>query len=335
MKYHTKNFLFKILGQTGIYDRHRRRNQDKAIVLTYHGVVPYIPENQDVFEYRNFVTTEQFEEQIQLLLRYYRPLKVADFYLPETNINSGFLITFDDGFRNNYQYAAPILHKYGIEGCFYITTSLIGTRQFLWTEEITRLITHTKVEQLELTLNERKIFKLKTHKDRLNASICIRHFLKKSSKQFREQCMDSLRLALADANYQMTTEEEERYLFMTWDEVKEMIKMGQHIGSHTHTHPMLNTLSIEESRYELEMSKRLIEENTGISCTTFSYPNGERENFSDEHVELLKELGYKCAFTQISDFNTAQTNRYTLNRYNVSLNLPLSMLEATICGFLK
>jgi peptidoglycan/xylan/chitin deacetylase (PgdA/CDA1 family) len=335
MKYRAKNFIFKTLGQTGLYERFRRRNRDKAVVLTYHGVVPHVPENQDAFEYRNFVTTDQFEEQIKFLLRYYRPLKVADFYTPGAQIDGGFLITFDDGFRNNYQYAAPILQKYGIEGCFYITTGLIGTRQFLWTEEITRLITHTKVEQFELTLDEHRIFKLNSHHDRLNASITIRRYLKTSPKQFREQCMEMLRQALADANCEMTDEEEERYLFMTWDEVKGMIEMGQHIGSHTHTHPMLNTLTKEESRYELEISKRLIEENTGVPCTTFTYPNGEKENFSDEHIGLLKELGYKCAFTQISDFNSFQTNRYALNRYNVSLNLPLTMLEATLCGFLK
>ncbi|MCB0262812.1 MAG: polysaccharide deacetylase family protein [Calditrichaeota bacterium] len=335
MKYGYKSGLFSALGLTGVYSSYRRINQKKALVLTYHGILPEIPSGGSEYEYRNFVTTRQFDQQIQFLLKNYRPLKAADFCHPDVDTSSGFLITFDDGFRNNYRYAVPILQKYGIEGCFFISTGLIGTRDFLWTEEVTRLLNNTKQKELMLGWADKLVLPLVTTTDRANASQIIRKKLKLAPKAERDEAMACLRSQLSDVPADMLPDEEERYLFMTWDEVKGMVKAGQHIGAHTHTHSMLSTLSESESWEELKLSKELLEKATAQECFTMSYPNGESDNFSELHKTQLKKLGYKCAFSQIPLFNNGQTDRFALHRFNVSLGLPLSLMEAKLCGLLK
>lgn len=333
------NDLVKFIGfgslrNLGLYHSLRWKHRDKAVVLTYHGVLPGKLAGNEDFEYRNFVTTSQFEQQIQFLLRCYRPLRVEDFYEPGGNIAGGFLITFDDGFRNNYRYALPILKKYGLQGCFFITTHLINSREFLWTEQVTRLLEKTRRQKLEVKLERLHSFPLSVPGQRERASLAIRKYLKVTPPRRRQEILAHLKAQLSDVPLTMQREEEERYLFMTWDEVREMVRAGQVVGSHTHTHPMLATLSEEESLGELHVSRKLIEQQTGQPCLTMSYPNGERENYSEVQIRQLKQLGYRCAFTQVPHFNTAETDRYQLRRVNITWNMSLPVFEAVLCGIL-
>lgn len=331
-----KNLIFQTFRILGVYRFYRRKVRDKAVVLTYHGILPEIPRvNGSDFEYRNFVTAKQFEDQIRFLLKHYRPLKVADFYEENNTVAGGFLITFDDGFRNNYRYAMPVLQKYNLQGCFFISTDLIGTRQYLWTEQVTLLLEKTTKSQLELTLDSNKRFEIATPEQKEAASLEIRRHMKRMPLQQRNAVLAQLKEQLSDVALEVGSQEEERYLFMTWEEVRAMIEGGQAIGGHTHTHPILSTLTEEESQQELELSRTAIETHTGQPCLSMSYPNGEKEDYSDIQISQLQKLGYQCAFTQVPLFNSADTNRFELRRVNVSLKLPLAMLEAKLCGFIK
>ncbi len=327
-----KDVAFNGLGHLGVYKRRRQANIDKAIVLTYHGIVPEIPAGAPTFEYRNFVTTSQFEEQIQFLLRNYRPLKAADLYTPGVSVEGGFLITFDDGFRNNYQYAMPILKQYGIQGCFFITTNLIGTRELLWTEQVTLMLERTKKPAVTLELDAPQTFSLADPQQREEASRGIRKHLKLMSSARLRKVMQQMKSQLDDVPLTVGKTEEERYLFMTWDEVREMVANDQLIGAHTHNHPMLATLTEEESWQELSLCKEAIEKETEQPCLTMSYPNGERENYNQMNIEHLKKLGFKCAFTQVPLYNDEKTDLFQLHRVNISLKMSLKVFEATLCG---
>lgn len=327
-----KYLIFGAFRALGVYRLRRRKNRDKAIVLTYHGVVPEIPPGEDWFEYRNFVTTAQFENQVKFLLKHYRPLKAADLYNSSANIGGGFLITFDDGFRNNYRHAMPVLKKYGLEGCFFITTKLIGTREFLWTEQVTRLLEKTRRPRVEINIDQPRTFELNGTLQREQASQAIRRHMKRLPSAQLKKVLAQLKSQLSDVVLEVGAAEEERYLFMAWEEVREMICAGQHIGSHTHTHPILKTLNEQESLEELRLSKEAIEKHTGQPCLTISYPNGEKEDYSETQIRQLKELGYRCAFTQVPLYNTGDTDRYQLRRVNISLKMSLPVFEAALCG---
>jgi peptidoglycan/xylan/chitin deacetylase (PgdA/CDA1 family) len=325
---------FDGVKKLGVYRYLRKKNRDKAVVLTYHGVLPKIPAGENNFEYRNFITTARFEKQIKFLLKHYRPLRVEDFYDHRGNIAGGFLITFDDGFRNNFRHAMPILKKYGLQGCFFISTGLIGTRNLLWTEEVTRMLEKSRQPFVEVQLNQKHLFKLNGRENRSRASQIIRKYMKSMPAQRVQEVMLQLKSQLSDVVLTVGSAEEERYLFMSWNEVREMVQTGQYIGSHTHTHPMLATLSEEESFRELSLSKTLIEKETGQPCLAMSYPNGERENYSEIQIRQLKELGFRSAFTQIPHFNTPKTDRYQLRRINISLKMSMPVFEAVISGFM-
>ncbi len=335
MNQFAKEIVFRLFGAAGVYRALRHWHRDQSVVLTYHGVLPEIP-RQNEYEYRNFVTMAQLEEQIRFLLRRYRPLTVNDFLEPDRPLEGGFLITFDDGFRNNLQYAVPVLQKYNLQGCFFITTGLVNTRRLLWTEEVTRMVQRTRKKEFGVTLNGiENTFQIGNVAQKEAVATRLRNAMKKLPPHLRDAVIRQCREQLTDVSEEILPDEEDRYLFMNWDDVREMVKAGQHIGSHTHTHPMLGTLTQKESRAELKRSRELLEAETGVPCLAFSYPNGEAENFTGIHVSQLRELGYRCAFTQIPLFNNDATDRFKLHRVNISRKMPLPLIEAMLCGFVQ
>lgn len=81
-------------------------------------------------------------------------------------------------------------------------------------------------------------------------------------------------------------------------EVREMItkfsQRGFKIGSHTMTHAFLNEIPIEQTKWQVEESKKQIEKLTGKVCDWIAYPRGR---FNDEVIEIVKNAGYKYGRT--------------------------------------
>ncbi|MFQ5584695.1 MAG: polysaccharide deacetylase family protein [Calditrichia bacterium] len=308
---------------------------NEALVLTYHGILPEIPSDQPPYEYRNFVESDLFEKQLHFLLKNYRPLRITDFFDPDVSLRKGFFLTFDDGYRNNHSYALPILNKYGLQACFFVTTNLVGTHNFLWTDQVTRLIHRTRKSRLKLHSTKKFNFNLNGDKNREITSEKLRAFMKSIHPDMVEDVFNQLFSQLSDVDRSMGRDEEERYLFLNWDEIRDMRRQGHIIGSHTHTHPILSTLTEQESYRELKISKEIIEKQTGQPCLVFSYPNGEKKDYKELQKKQLKELGYQCAFTSIRPFDGFPTSPYELCRVNISRKMPMPVFEAVISGFKK
>ncbi len=87
---------------------------------------------------------------------------------------------------------------------------------------------------------------------------------------------------------------------MTWDEIRQLTKAGVSFGSHTVSHPQLKKLSEKEIEYEIKLSKEKIEDETGTTVYSFSYPFAfpqEDRNFVIKYKKELIEQGYHIAVT--------------------------------------
>lgn len=84
---------------------------------------------------------------------------------------------------------------------------------------------------------------------------------------------------------------------LTWDDVREMARLGHEIGSHTHTHADMAVVSAEQARFELGESRRHLEKELGLPIRWFAYPFGGKNNFRPERLGLVKEMGYEACFS--------------------------------------
>ena len=111
---------------------------------------------------------------------------------------------------------------------------------------------------------------------------------------------------------------------LNWDEVREMIKNGITIGSHSHTHPILSRMPIEEAKEEIFNSKKVLEKNLGIKIKHFSFPNGRKEDFSEELRDYCREIGFESICSVIYGANDAsEGNVFALKRIGAINPVPM------------
>lgn len=221
----------------------RLRNQslNYANILCFHRV------NDDDSD---SLTTrvDVFDELMKVIRKEYNPIslqtlikkvKHGEAFEPNT-----VAITFDDGYKDNFLHAAPILKKYDLPATFFVTTGYIDTeRVFPWDD---------------------------------NSPI--------------------------------------KHLMMTWDEVRELVRMGFEIGGHTVNHVDLGTAPIEEAREEIVACKERIEKEIGQQINTFAFPFGRADAIRDEVLEIVRSAGFDCCYSVYGGKVTPKSDPYNLKR---------------------
>ena len=347
-----KRIFYQLLSMLGIYRIGRFVHRRQALILTYHGIVR---NGRNLYTNRNCVEMAMFDRQMAYMARHYKVVSLSELV---ERLNAGkqlppytAAITFDDGFRNNLTVALPILKKYHLPATIFLATLFISSDELgLWTEHVDSLIHRTSVQNIRLTLDDvEKSLPLRTSADREIASDQVRAFLKTLPLAQRKSVLKELDEQLeekadrrpsggdngsesAEVHPQRTAEKEERYAFLSWQQVEMMAHGSVTFGSHTHSHAILAPLSETDLHFELTESRRLIEQNVDTPCTLFSYPNGAERDFGQREERLLGNLGYVAAVSQIDGFNDGTTNLMALRRINIPRDDSFSFFIAKVSG---
>jgi peptidoglycan/xylan/chitin deacetylase (PgdA/CDA1 family) len=219
-------------------------------------------------------------------------------------------VLFDDGYKDNIEFAAPILEENNCPASFYLVTDCINRNIPTWTYIIDHIFQQTRREKIELAFDfvpdKFKSVILYQNGNRTETSKEIKPWLKKLSnpkrlaimKTIQEQCGD---VSLASGK------------MMNWDDIRQLQGRGFTIGSHSHTHPMLASLENEsEIRDELETARQIITKETGIAPLTISYPIG---SFDERVTSMAEKSGYRYGLAVKQQFyNTTEDSRWEIPR---------------------
>jgi len=175
------------------------------------------------------------------------------------------LITFDDGYMDNYKLAYPLLKKHLVPATFFIATDFIEKNIIPWWDEIAFLIQNCNQEILQLSNWKSPI--LLTAKSKNEYIKKVLQLIKLDSSKTMNEKNNKLKTASnLDADYLMPHKD----LFMTWEMLKEMQDNGMRIDSQSCSHSIMSHLSIEEQKYEAAHSKKLLSEKMGKEITSFA-----------------------------------------------------------------
>ena len=273
----------------------RRRRSNSFQILLYHR----IDDGGDAF--LASTPTRLFKRQMEYLAENSAvwPLEDAvEAMLSDDLPDNVVVITFDDGYRDNYVHAFPTLTDLSLTATIFLATDCIGSRRILWHDRVFRAFSNTGATSLEEFGPHRKSYFIGTVRERTRARTELLEMLKGLTEEDRTLWIDRLidRLAVEDPR-------EVPDLMMNWDEVREMQRSGMSFGSHTATHPILSTLSMARVEDEITKSKAAIEQELRVPIKTFAYPNGRRGDFTEQTKELLRQTGYTCAVTTIFGAN--------------------------------
>lgn len=275
---------FIILSSTRLSDMRPTRVKN----FLFHRVNPVRDELWDPMD------VSRFEQCVRYLSKNYEVLSLEEACSRNKRLDPArpvATISFDDGYLDNLEYAAPILQKYNCPASFYIVTDCIDHGRMVWTQEIKHLFQCTTRLQIGCDFSylphrfQVRIWKSRQH--RLSYARSIRNYLLTAPPHIREHFLDDIRRAFTDVLPLNP--------MMNWNDVRELHNAGFIIGSHTHTHPVLPLLQDPvELAQELSRSGRRILDELGFFPESLAYPFGAYDKTVAEAVE---KAGYRFGIT--------------------------------------
>jgi len=254
------------------------------------------------------VDINQFDLQMSWVKRFYNVLDLniaIDMLLSNTLPSRALCVTFDDGYKDNYTNALPILKKHGLPATFFIATGFLNGG-IMWNDVVIETLRNTKLKELDLSEFGLDIFNIS--ENRADLSGVVLKSLKYLSFEKRALVIKALP-ELLDSEAPVN-------LMMTDDDVKQLHGSGMTIGGHTENHPILARLSREQAKREIESGKQYLEKITEDKIQLFAYPNGiPGQDYKREHVEIIKELGFKGAVSTAWGAATHKSDIFQLPRF--------------------
>ncbi|MDP5134691.1 polysaccharide deacetylase family protein [Rheinheimera baltica] len=237
------------------------------------------------------------------------------------------LLTFDDGYIDNYQLAYPMLKSAGLTAVFFVSTDYIDKPQIPWWDEVGWIVRHSGNASVKLAHWPSAI-------NIVDGAIGMRvRRLLKAVKQDNslpmEEKLKQVKVALQLDHIGMPEPTE---LLVNWQQLKEMADNGMHIGSHTLSHNILAHLTPEQQLVELTQSKQRLETMLHREILSVAYPVGGSDTFTRNTLNVAQQAGYKLAFTFIPGINAKLgfDNRYSLCRFSIDENASVWQLKQMV-----
>lgn len=257
------------------------------------------------------VTADQFERQVSCVAKHFEVVGPHDL-IEELPRGAGrrIMLTLDDGYRDNYSVAFPILKQHGVQATFFVTTGYLDCPQVAWWDEIAWMVRACP----SAVLPSGQWLKTPVTVDAVDREPAISELLtryKQLSGYPREYLMF---LAESTGSGRCPAGLTEN-MWMTWDMVRELDAAGMSIGAHTVNHPILGRLSPEDQDAEIGESKRRIEAELGHPVSPFAYPDGSLGAFDEVSRAAVERHGFQLGFSFYGGVNCPATwNRFDIRR---------------------
>ena len=292
------------------FKRSLRRDNEKALILMYHRILPSKDPRAKLEEPGMMVTPESFEMQMKSLAQSDVDIvRLSDLYSSkdaEKFSKTRVVITFDDGWLDNLEFALPILEKYQVPATIFIVSDFLGQAKPFWPNRVIEILESIELE----TINNSERFvellgqPLKTKPNNEEIAHTI-----KSLKRYKDSDIFTSIDSLWSLCHQGGAE------IVNQDQLKEL---AEHplidIGCHTRTHVRLKeNIESETLLDEIVESKRIIESMIEQPVPFFCFPNGD---YGEEALQLVSEhfQGAVTTLTGVNSKTSIQIHPHELKR---------------------
>ncbi len=283
-----KTKVLKFPTRSNAFAPIRLLNRHKVPIIMYHRF------SQD--EEFGKTSRATLESHLSYLTRHYKIISLDELIEYRRNGEPvpprSAAITIDDGYRDFYDVAFPVLKKFNVAATFYVVTSFVDGKNWIWTDKARYILGQTSAERFDLMVGSKKIgLRLYDAESRLKAAGSINSELKKMPDGEKDAMLQELAshmdVALPDVP-------SDGFKALGWVEAREMHSANIDIGSHTATHPILTNVDEVSLAEELRASKSMLEDKLQTQSIHFCYPNG---NVSQRERDAAEKAGYASAVT--------------------------------------
>lgn len=331
-----KDYLLKIADQFGLFDLARKKNPNLLTVLNYHRIEEPDRSDFSTFKPNISATPLMFEQQMDYLLKNYNVVSGADVTawvrggraLPP----HAALITFDDGYYDNFKNAFPVLAERNLPAIIFLASDFIGGDSPFYWDLIAYCFNNSLMDHVSISPTISYSWNNKFSRDIVVGQII--ELAKKMPEADKRKLVDAFPDKM-DVSVPLNAFDG---LFLTWDDVRALSVGGIEMGAHTASHPILTRVPIDKVEEELYKSKIRIEGEINSQVVSFAYPNGQPSDFNSAVIDRVKKVGFHTAYTLLSGptrFSSVKKDPYQIRRIFLSYKDTLPRFAGKLIGLAR
>jgi peptidoglycan/xylan/chitin deacetylase (PgdA/CDA1 family) len=303
----------RVLQSCGVFSVTRALSAGMARILMYHNFSGPGGTDPDA------LNVEGIRRQFTHLRQHFRVvplLQLAEQVASGRKLDRHLVaLTIDDGRRSCYEFLFPLLKEFGLPATFFVVSSFIRGEDWIWTDKV-------------MWLSEQP-----QHPEELGPGT-LENTFRALNRMRPEERNARIAAMAASVGASVPQTVPAKYMPCTWSELREMADSGlMQIGSHTVTHPVLSSVTDEESWEELTRSRAQIEEGIGRTVKCFCYPNGMADDYHLSQVRQVEQAGYSCSVIAESGLVSSGSDRYRLPRIGMARKSSPEQISKYLDGF--
>jgi peptidoglycan/xylan/chitin deacetylase (PgdA/CDA1 family) len=341
MGHHFRKIVLGLMRWIGVVRLLQWIHRRQIVILMVHGVM----DDHDKMSWKPLrprLSPARLEEYLKVLSRRYRFVSLMD----AVDMLEGrrplqpysMVLTFDDGYRNNFTHALPILRRYHAPATFFVPTGFLNSPRPFWFDRMGYVLQQAKVGDREVRIGSLVMRIDGRSGETLQES--FRRFRRAAKKQNMPDAeflrdMEGLAAQLeSESGHALADiqQDDDWSAILTWEQARQAGQNGVTIGSHTVDHVRLGFEGSDTARTQLSLSKRDIETHAGTPCLSLCYPDG---NYTVETTALARECGYRCAVTTEEGLNSVGADLMTLRRIGLPMTATSTIVLALVCQLSK
>lgn len=291
-----------------------RLARDKLTIATFHRVLP----ERELLDYPMpgiAVTPEELDWLLALFTKHYTVGTLDEmatrYALGDRPQKPLLAVTFDDGQRDNFRHARPVLAAYGVSASFFVVAEATERNETLWHDRVAYALAKARSRLPQAAaafLSQLGVDSSASEVDVIHA--CVSR-IKRMEPAQRDRTLHELE-GITGGGQRPAWDG-----MMSWDELKQMHAEGHEIGSHSQTHAILPLVSDEQLELEISGSRAHLRSRLGFDVSTFCYPNGD----CDARVATaVQRAGYRHAVTTRYGINGEGGSPYLWKRCDMQGN---------------
>jgi len=291
-----------------------RQRRASLLILTYHRVLPSEHPDRASEQAGMFVSPQTLAMHLEVLKQHFTLVHLDEWLAAGAAGHSSpcnaCALTFDDGWRDNFDHAWPVLRAARAPATIFLVSDLVGTRYTFWPNTLARLLAAPMSDdsaKLPDWLRDMRMARMPSGEPL--APVDIDTLIMECKARHTDAEMHA---ALSGLNAGGSSDPRD---LMSWEEIHELHSSGLvRFGSHTRRHTrLLDSLSPGALEDEILGSRTEISRRLGAEPLTFCYPNGD---ISSAALECVRRA-YRGAVTTRSGWNGREADAWRLNRVGV------------------
>jgi CelD/BcsL family acetyltransferase involved in cellulose biosynthesis/peptidoglycan/xylan/chitin deacetylase (PgdA/CDA1 family) len=219
-------------------------------------------------------------------------------------------VTFDDGYRDNFVCAFPVLKELRIPATVFLATGYVDSGQLPWYDQVRLAFKLTTRSEFSIVELKGPRASLRNIHDRVRCAEQVLVWLRGLPEIARQATLEELfRVLGVPADLNLPNQ------MLKWEDIRQMSKNGVSFGAHTINHPVLSKIPESDLQQEIRGSKHTIENRLQRPVLHFAYPFGQSSDFNERVKGIIRDAGFKTAATAMWGLNEPTDDPYELRRF--------------------